>query len=480
LKRDLAALTGRPHDLVVIGGGIHGAAVAWDAAQRGLSVALLEAADFGSGVSWNSLKTVHGGLRHLQRADLGGLRESARERSALLRIAPRLVRPLPFLVPTYAGRPPSRAVLFAGLRLNDLLTVGRNAGLPAAQSVPSGRLLSAREVLDRVPGLDAAGLTGGAEWTDAQVASTERLLLAFLHAAAQAGAALANYVEVTRLDHAGGRVTGVAARDVLGRDLLVVRAQVVVEATGPALGGLLAQAGLVRPPVPLLHAANLVLRRVVAGTHAVGARVDGRFLFLVPWQGRSIVGTTYAAGTVPPTAEAFLDEVRRAYPWASLHERDVALVHRGRVPGTKGPVGLRTRSRVIDHQREDGLSGLVSVLSAKYTTARAMAERAVDVAVRHLRRSAAPCRTSLTVLPRAAPLAGSLAEQAQQAAREESAVHLDDAVLRRLDLATAGRPAPAVVDEVAAAMARELEWDAGRLGRERDRLESALNAVEAR
>jgi glycerol-3-phosphate dehydrogenase len=150
------------------------------------------------------------------------------------------------------------------------------------------------------------------------------------------------------------------------------------------------------------------------------------------------------------------------------------------VPGAKGPSGLRTRSRVIDHQREDGLTGLVSVLSAKYTTARAMAERAVDVAVRRLRRSAAPCRTSLTVLPRATPLAGTLAEQARQVAREESAVHLDDAVFRRLDLATAGRPAPAAVEEVAAVMARELEWDAGRLGVERDRLESALNAVEAR
>jgi len=101
MKRDLGALTGREHDLAIVGGGIHGAAAAWDAAQRGLRVALLEARDFGSGASWNSLKTIHGGLRHLQRADLASLRDSARERSALLRIAPRLVRPLPCLVPTY-------------------------------------------------------------------------------------------------------------------------------------------------------------------------------------------------------------------------------------------------------------------------------------------------------------------------------------------------------------------------------------------
>lgn len=480
MRRDLAALTDRPHDLVVIGGGIHGAAVAWDAAQRGLSVALVEAADFGSGASWNSLKTVHGGLRHLQRADLAGLRESARERTALLRIAPRLVRPLPFLVPTYAGQPPSRLALFAGLRLSDLLTLGRNRGLPAGQGVPDGRMLSSREMIDRVPALDSAGLTGGAEWTDAQVASTERLLLAILHAANDAGAALANYAEVTRLERADGRVTGVAVRDVLGGDTLSVRGRLVVNAAGPALDQVLSLAGLARSPVPMLHAANLVLDRAVVATHAVGARAGGRFLFLVPWQGRSIVGTTYAAGGVPPAAAEFLSEVRRAFPWAGLREGDVALVHRGRVPGTGGARGLRTRSRVIDHEQEDGLAGLLSVLSAKYTTARAMAERAVDVAVRRLGHRAAPCRTSSTLLPHATALAGTLGEQGRRAAREEAAVHLEDAVLRRLDLATAGRPPQAVVDEVAAAMAGELGWGVGRLRHERDRLAAALLAVEAR
>ena len=101
MKRDLAALAGREHDLLVVGGGIHGAAAAWDAAQRGLSVALVEGGDFGSGTSWNSLKTIHGGLRHLQRADLGALRESVRERAALLRIAPELVHPLGFVLPVY-------------------------------------------------------------------------------------------------------------------------------------------------------------------------------------------------------------------------------------------------------------------------------------------------------------------------------------------------------------------------------------------
>ncbi|HVR69889.1 MAG TPA: FAD-dependent oxidoreductase [Vicinamibacteria bacterium] len=480
MKRDLGGLTAREHDVVVIGGGIHGAAAAWDAAQRGLTVALLEARDFGAGTSWNSLKTVHGGLRHLQRADVAGLRESARERAAFLRVAPGLVRPLPFLVPTYAGKPPSRLALAAALRVSDLLTAGRNRGAPEGRSVPGGRLLSPRQVLERLPLLDAAGLTGGAEWTDAQVSSTERLLLAFLLAAAEAGAAVANYVEATHLERKGDRVTGATARDVLGGGTLALRGRVVVNAAGPGLDAVLARAGLARPPVPLLQAANLVLDRGAAATHAVGARSGGRFLFLVPWRGRSIVGTAYAEGETRPVAAEFLDEARRAFPWAGLRGAEVTLVHRGKVPGRNGAAGLWTRSRVVDHQKEDGLAGLLSILSVKYTTARATAERAVDAAVLCAGRAAAPCRTALTALPGALPVHGTLAEQARRAVREEAALHLEDAVLRRLDLGTAGRPSPSAVAEVAAVMAAELGWDASRIRTEEDRLEAALRAVEAR
>ena len=147
VKRDLASLANREHDLLVVGGGIHGAAAAWDAAQRGLSVALVEAADFGSGTSWNSLKTIHGGLRHLQRADIAGLRESVRERRALLRIAPAIVRPLPFLVPAYGHGLKGREALAVAVCLNDLLSRDRNDGLREDRRLPGPRVLSPMEVM---------------------------------------------------------------------------------------------------------------------------------------------------------------------------------------------------------------------------------------------------------------------------------------------------------------------------------------------
>jgi glycerol-3-phosphate dehydrogenase len=475
LKRDLAALTAREHDVLVIGGGIHGAAVAWDAAQRGLLVALVEKGDYGSGASWNSLKTVHGGLRHLQRADVAGLRESARERAALLRIAPRLVRPLPFLVPTFRGQRPSRLALGVALRLSQAFAAG--AGRPGGPALPV-RILSAAQVRAIVPGLDAARLTGGAEWTDGQVDSTERLLLGFLHAAADAGAALANHVEAIGIDQDRARVRGVVARDAESGERLRVAARVVINAAGAALDEVLSRAGVARPSTPMLHAANLVLGSTPVTTHGVGARSGGRFLFLVPWRDRAIAGTTYD-GAGPPAASAFLSEVQRAWPWAALASADVTLVHRGRVPGVTG-AALFSRSRVLDHRRDGGPAGLLSLLSAKYTTARATAETAVDAAVGRLSGRPAPCRTATTPLRRAAPLEGTLAEQTRAAVREEAALHLDDCLLRRLDLATAGRPAPAAVDEVAAVMAQELGWDAARAARERVRLEEALCATEAR
>ncbi len=136
MRRDLGALAGRQHDLLVIGGGIQGAACAWDAAQRGLKVALVEARDFASGVSWNSLKTIHGGLRYLQTLDLPRLRSSIRERSTLLRVAPELVRPLPFLIPTYGHGTKGREALGVALRVNDLLSADRNRDLPPEQRLP--------------------------------------------------------------------------------------------------------------------------------------------------------------------------------------------------------------------------------------------------------------------------------------------------------------------------------------------------------
>jgi glycerol-3-phosphate dehydrogenase len=473
MKRDLGLLTAREHDLLIVGGGIYGVTAAWDAAQRGLAVALIEAEDFGAGVSWNSLKTIHGGLRHLQRADVFQMRESLRERRALLRIAPELVKPQSFLVPAYGHGAKGREALAAGLWLFDLLGRDRNRGLPKEQCIPRARPLSRRAVLDLVPGLPERGLTGGALWTDAQVSSSERLTLGFVHAAVEAGAIVANHVAAEGFLRAGARVNGALARDTLTGGSLEVRARVVLNAAGPRVDDLLGGAGIARPRAPLLRAMNLVLSRAPAASgHAVGAASGGRFLFLVPWRDHSLLGTAYepaetdGAGAV----EAFVAEAARAYPWVRLTPDDVVLVHRGLVPGRGGADGLATRSRLLDHEAVDGVPGLISVQGVKYTTARGVAERAVDLVFRRLGRRSPRCRTETTPLPRARPLAGPLAERVGEAVREEMAITLEDAVLRRLDLGTAGPSSAADLGTVVGSMAAALGWDGTRVGVERTAL----------
>jgi glycerol-3-phosphate dehydrogenase len=469
VKRDLLALSRGEHDLLVIGGGIYGAAAAWDAVERGLKVALVEGRDFGSGTSWNSLRTIHGGLRYLQTLDLPRMRESVAERRALLRIAPRLVKPLPFVIPTYGHG--LREVFALGLAVNDLLSLDRNQHLPPNQRIPRGRVLSPGEVLELFPELPRSRLTGGALWTDAQVTESERLIMAFLHSAESRGAVLANHLEVRGLLRSKGRIVGARARDAESGQELDVVARVVLNAAGPGMDQVLALAGIPREGVPLLRAMNLVLKRRVTRTHALGSAVSGRYLFLVPWRERSIVGTGYQPAA-ERSASAFLAEVRAAYPWAGIEASDVSLVHEGLVPG-RGR--LSTRPLILDHGGADG--GLLSVQGVKYTTARGIAQRVVDRVFRVLGRSSPPCRTAVTDLQDPS-LPEPLAEKARYVVRNEMALHLPDALLRRIEVGAEGPPPEEVVSAVAEVMSQELGWSATRLLEERRALGECYRGIE--
>jgi glycerol-3-phosphate dehydrogenase len=393
-----------------------------------------------------------------------------RERRALLRIAPAIVRPLPFLVPTYGHGLRGPAVFAAALRLHDLVGLDRNEDVPPERRIPRSRLLSREEVKRIVPGLDDPRISGGAVWFDAQVTHGERLIMAFCHAAADAGAVLANYVAATGFLRSGRAVTGIRARDVEGGGELEVRGRMVVIATGPGVDRLLARAEVKAVGGPMVLGMNLVLRRPLVTTHAVGAKSGGRFLFLVPWRDRSIVGTAYDPPTATPdvSVSRFVEEARRAFPWAGIGHGDVSLVHRGLVPARRDGRSLETRSRVVDHEAEDGVRGLISLRSVKLTTARAEAEKAVDLVFRRLGRSAPRCRTATTLLSAARPLEGGVTEQALLAAREEMALHLNDAVLRRTDLGAAGPVGKGELETAAAAMASVLSWDERKGSAERE------------
>lgn len=424
MKRDLDGLADREHDVLVIGGGVLGAMVARDAAIRGLDVALVEQGDFASAASSNSLKIVHGGLRYLQSLDLRRARESILERSAWLRTAPHLVEPLPVIVGTRRSLTRSRPALGAGMWLADALGWDRNRGLPEDRRLAHGRLLSRRECLRRVPELEDPDLTGAARFDDAYLYSSERLVLEGVEDAARRGAAVANYARFAgAIRDRTGSLVGGRVSDRLGGGELEVRARMVVNAAGGATGKVAERlTGRRQPRVPDYSlAVNLVLDE---GSHdaAFGLPTspeegDPRQLFVVPWRGRTMVGTGHyilhgardrdgarpAASRVEEAVRRFREEVSAAFGEREIGPDDVLRHHAGLLPlapgdGQDAVDRLLSRRQILDHAEQD-TPRAVTGISVKYTTARLLAEELVDLVVRRLDVRAPDCSTAETPLP---------------------------------------------------------------------------------
>src|SRR5205823_7222087 len=268
MTRDIDRLTARTFDVLVVGGGIYGLTIAYDTAQRGLSVALIEADDFGSGASFNHLRTIHGGLRYLQSLDVRRARESVRERRTLARIAPHAVQPLVFALPLTRSIVRGKLAMRAGFLVDRVIAIDRNRGVSPPLALPRGRVVSRGEAIRRFPGLRRQGLTGAAVWYDYETTEADRLTLTWALAAAEHGAVIANHVEAVAAIADGRRVTGVRARDRESGRTIEIAATVTVNATGAAVDRLLAPLG-VSARVPLLKAMNLVTRRE-AGEEALG------------------------------------------------------------------------------------------------------------------------------------------------------------------------------------------------------------------
>jgi glycerol-3-phosphate dehydrogenase len=409
MVRDLRRLADTRFDLVIVGAGFYGAVAAWDAVLRGLSVALIDKNDFGSGTSFNNLKTLHGGLRSLQSLDFKQMRLFIRERRALARVAPHLVQPLPFVVPTYRDPRRSAALMRVALMLNDVISRDRHDGLrDSSLHLPKGRIVSRSECLQLNPVIEPKGVSGGAVWYDYQLQSTDRMTFSFVASAADRGGTVANYVRAVSFLRDRSRVTGVRVEDRLTGQQFDLRGETVLNATGPWAASLLKTlGGDTASPAPRLSRAMNVVTRALAGSHACGGLASGRFLFLVPWRDVSVLGTSHDAHDGEPEAlnvtrwdvEAFLADAREAFPHAALTSSDVRLIHRGLLPMISGHdthVKLLRESVVVDHSQQN-VAGLVSMFGVRYTTARATAEQAIDTVFRARGVSTPPpCRTAET------------------------------------------------------------------------------------
>jgi glycerol-3-phosphate dehydrogenase len=407
MRRDLDRLRDRTFDVLVVGGGIYGLTIAYDCGQRGLTTALIERDDFGSGASFNHLRTIHGGLRYLQTLDVVRAREMVRERRTMARIAPHAMHPTPFALPLYRSLLRGKLALRAGFLLDRVVASGRNRGVGSQHRLPAGRVVSRGTAIQQYPGLRRQGLTGAAVWYDYVMAEPDRLTFSFALAAAEHGAMLANHLEATGLLRDGGRVVGVSARDRRGGGQVDIAARVTVNATGAEADALLRPASAATG-VPMLKAMNLVTRRD-AGEEALGGRSStGRNLFLVPWRERAVFGTWESDRTCDPgdrtvtEAEiaAFITDLNQAFPALDLSTADVTLVHRGFLPAVvHGQRALLQGHEQVRDHHDQGLDGLITVVGPKFTTARATAERVTTRVMAKLQRAAVACRTATTALP---------------------------------------------------------------------------------
>lgn len=508
----------QPFDLLVVGGGATGCGIAVDAAARGLRVALVEKRDYGEGTSSRSTKLVHGGVRYLEmavrgldRAQYQLVKDGLRERGLILRNAPHLAHRLPLVTPIYNWL--EVPYVFAGLKLYDTLA-GR-------KSLGSSRLIGREEALRRFPLLKAEGLKAGVLYYDGQF-NDVRMIQALVATARRQGAVTANHVEVVELIREGGRLRGARVRDAIGGEEFIIRARGVINATGPFADHI---RRLDDPETrPLLKASSgihIVLDKHFAPPGAglmIPKTEDERVLFILPWQGRTLIGTTDEPAAIvdhprPSQADiAYLLRHVRRYFNLDLTPDHIRSTWSGLRPLLDAPQSSDTARLVRDHLVQISPAGLLTIVGGKWTTYRKMAEDAVDRAVQafslapastcvtaelalhgaqgfdphgapglardfgleaevaeHLHRTYGGCAVQVAELARGElgerlhPEYPLIAAEVVHAAREEQAERLADVLVRRtalalLDLQAAASAAARTAD----ILARELGWDEAR------------------
>ena len=484
-------------DLVVIGGGATGVAIAMDAAIRGLSVVLVEQSDFGKGTSSRSTKLVHGGVRYLQQGNITLVRDALRERTLLRANAPHLVHDLSFVIPCRSWW--QRFFYGVGLKVYDFLAVGNSFGRSRNLSVP--------DTMRAVPGLSRNRIKGGVLYHDGQF-DDARLLISMVRTGHDAGACLLNYMRVTSLiRNQNDRITGVSVCDAESGEEFSIQGRAVINASGPFSDAIRSmddknQDTMISPS----QGVHLVLpRELFPGDTAiiVPKTSDGRVIFVIPWHERAIVGTTdtpIAEASLEPKPQQqevqFLLATVADYLERAPKPGDVLGYFTGVRPLVKGDKSARTASLSRDHVIRVSKAGLITIAGGKWTTVRKMAEDCVDKVVQLHQMAALPCGTKnyrlhgasdqvmvaderavygtdlvhLQQLEQQQPVFakpisaafGITAAQVIWAVRQEMARTVEDVLARRTRaLFLDARAAVAMAPEVAALLAEELGHDAG-------------------
>lgn len=395
MERYTEHINNQTFDVIVIGGGITGAAIAYEAASRGLSVALFEKGDFSEATSAASSKLIHGGLRYLSNMEYGLVRESLRERKTFANIAPNFVYPIPTLFPHYRSSIKSNKWLTKiGLTLYDLLAVGKNNPWDKSKRMPRYKAVSAEKALRLQPVIRKNGLTGASIFYDCISLCPERLALSFIKSALHYGGKAANYarVESFLLDENKQKVCGVRVRDLLKQNEFEVRARITINCAGPWADNLLFQ---------LLENENVGRLTRSEGIHIITKQITkddsilaavtpgGRHCFLIPWRGHTLIGTTDKPYPGHPddyrvtrkSIQELIHEVNGSFEDLSLTLDDVLYSYGGLRPLVESRAKetyRASRKYEIHDNTIDGIAGLLTVEGGKWTTSRGLAEKTID------------------------------------------------------------------------------------------------------
>ncbi len=371
--RDINRFSKQQYDLLIIGGGINGAAIANMAAQYGLSVALVERSDFASGTSSKSTKLIHGGLRYIEHLEFDLVKESLKERAIQLKCAPHLVKPLGFIIPVYKKDRRPLWMMRLGVSLYDFLS-GKN-------TIKKHCSLRRQDILERVPGIKKEGLVGGVMYYDAQM-DDARLCLENILSADSKGAHVANYVEVQAFVKQNLKVIGARVKDLVTLNTFEIKAKKIVCAVGPWTNFIL----------KLDHKETPTKIRTTKGIHIVYKKQfahdalfiqstsDKRIFFIIPWYGHSLIGTTDTDYTGHPDdvqatdedIEYLLRETRRIFPMENVSRDEIATTFAGLRPLVHGKGSPSDVSR--KHIIEQTPSDIFYVIGGKYTTYRKIAQ----------------------------------------------------------------------------------------------------------
>ncbi|MBW7858074.1 MAG: glycerol-3-phosphate dehydrogenase/oxidase [Leptonema sp. (in: Bacteria)] len=388
-------LTSARYDVLIVGGGITGIAIAREAAERGLSVCVVEKNDFGGATSAATSKLIHGGLRYLENFEIPLVRESLAERRIMGLAAAHLVKPLPFLIPNLPWAKPHKLILRIGLYLYDLLAFDRNKNVPEESHVSGSVHLSQRELLAIDPNLTHIA-KGSLLYYDYLSLHPERLTLAFLKSAVQKGTVFHNHCEATSflIDESGNRrtVQGAEIRDTITGKTATIQSQITINASGPWMDLVLGLADKTsQTKLSRSTGIHFLTKPIFSHNNAVLFRTrSGRHFFVVPWQGYSLIGPTDRPYSKHPDElrpeqediDQLFEDINDTIPGAPLTKDmilDIPIGIRPLIFSGKSTYKASRKYEILDHETKDGLQGLISVAGGKLTTSRRLGEDVIKL-----------------------------------------------------------------------------------------------------